>query len=530
MYSLVQVNLLIKKFISQPFTMDSLESMLIGVYMEAKIFDYVIDGRIPSYIKQSNDFIEIPFKINDSIDILFIEFTTLETECRLGVGIADSNGYLRGWSAERKSKIYIAKGTATPGYIPGDIPSGMWKIIIRLDSMASNGCRYRLRVAGFRTVLGSIRFEDVSRTLSYLTKNINLIELIKNYLDLIPILNYTYPCKDYSNEFEGARNIDNGPMWYKGDLHTHSIHSDGRNTVCELIMLARTRGLNFIALTDHNTIAQNYEPAIYRYREPLVIPGMEITTFYGHINVFNIKKYIDFRRRNRDDFKKLIDEVHSDGGLISVNHPDLFREFMCKDCPFRYRDVEGFDAIEVWNGPWYILNNESLLWWHTLLTKGYRVTAIGGSDYHGVDLTRLGEPTTWVYADNLTIESILHGIKLGRVNITYSPEKPLINIRALANNGNIYMIGDSIKKEISNSIVLTIDVRKAKGSTLRIITPQDVYKAIEISEDNFRYREKIDVSNYNFIRVEIGIYSDSYKLIPHNYDDVLALTNPLYIE
>ncbi|MCS7111540.1 MAG: CehA/McbA family metallohydrolase [Ignisphaera sp.] len=497
--------------------------------MNDRIFEYILEDRIPGYIKQSNDFIEIPFKIDSEIDVLLIEFIISEDMCRLGIGVIDPAGALRGWSAERRSKIYIARATATPGYIPGNIHPGIWRIIARLDSVTGDGCRYVLRVAGFRTLLGSMKFDDVSRVLSYLTKNVNLVEFVRNLSELISIMNYTYPCRDYLNESSKAGCSGGSLTWYRGDLHVHSIHSDGRNTVCEIIALARSRNLDFIALTDHNTVSQNYELPIHRYNEPIIIPGMEVTTFYGHVNALNIKRYIDFRRRSKDDFRRLFDEIHEDGGLVSVNHPDLYKEPLCRDCPFRYRDVEGFDAIEVWNGPWHILNSESLLWWHTILTKGYRITAVGGSDYHGVDLTRLGEPTTWVYTNRSTIEDILHGIKMGRVYITYAPEGPLVNVKAITDSG-IYTIGESIRIANSSSVELIVDVKKAKGSTLRIITPQDVYRVVEISEEGFRYREKIDAKGYSFVRVEIGRYSDPYKLIPSNHDDLLALTNPLYID
>ena len=503
---------------------------MVDISMEAKVFEYNIEGEIPEDIKRHSDFIEIPFKVENEVDVLFIEFTGQGAECRLGIGIIDSENHLRGWSAERRSKIYISRGTVTPGYIPGDIIPGIWKVIVRLDSITSDGCRYRLRVVGYRTVLGNIRFDDVHRTLSYLTKTVNLVEYVRSLSDLIQIINYTYPCRDYSARAKGYSKIEDGAMWYRGDLHTHTIHSDGRNTVCELTMLARSRGLNFIALTDHNTISQNYEISNYTYKDPLVIPGMEVTTFYGHMNLFNVRGYIDFRRRRREDFEKLIDEVHSNGGLISVNHPDVFREPMCRDCPFRHRDLRGFDAIEVWNGPWHILNSESLLWWHNLLVEGHRVTAIGGSDYHGVDLTRLGEPTTWVYSSSSTIEGILRGIKMGRVYITYTPEGPFIDMGAVDGDGNTYMIGDVIKMLGDTAVELVIGVEGAKGSTLRIITANGVYRAVEISDDRFRYRDRIDFKGSRFVRVEVGRYSDPYKLIPYNYDDVLALTNPIYLE
>jgi len=321
-------------------------------------------------------------------------------------------------------------------------------------------------------------------------------------------------------------------MWYKGDLHIHTIHSDGRNTVCEVIALARGRGLEFIALTDHNTISQNKEfiESGSSYEDFLVIPGMEITTFYGHMNAFNIDRYIDFRRKSKEDFKNLIEEIHSNGGIVSVNHPDISKEPMCRDCPFRYRDIDGFDAIEVWNGPWHILNSESISWWHSLLIKGYKVTAIGGSDYHGVDLTRIGEPTTWIYTNSLSTKNILKSIKMGRAYITYIPDEPIIDIKAIDSNGNTYIFGDEIETPSNGYIELIIDIKKAKGSTFRIITENNIYKNIDITNNDFKHKEKIEAKDIRFIRIEIGRYSDPYKLIPYNSDDLLALTNPFYIK
>lgn len=38
------------------------------------------------------------------------------------------------------------------------------------------------------------------------------------------------------------------------DLHVHSTESDGTDTPCELVALAKQVGLHAFALTDHDTI------------------------------------------------------------------------------------------------------------------------------------------------------------------------------------------------------------------------------------------------------------------------------------
>ena len=45
-----------------------------------------------------------------------------------------------------------------------------------------------------------------------------------------------------------------GGRWYRGDLHAHSEHSDGANSVDEIVAYTRQVGLEYFALTDHNTI------------------------------------------------------------------------------------------------------------------------------------------------------------------------------------------------------------------------------------------------------------------------------------
>ncbi len=46
-----------------------------------------------------------------------------------------------------------------------------------------------------------------------------------------------------------------GAGWYRGDLHAHTLHSDGSWDAQGLAEFARARALNFLSLTDHNTVS-----------------------------------------------------------------------------------------------------------------------------------------------------------------------------------------------------------------------------------------------------------------------------------
>ena len=63
------------------------------------------------------------------------------------------------------------------------------------------------------------------------------------------------------------------------DLHTHTVYSDGTFTPAELISLARDRGLETVAVTDHDTTTGLVEAAAAGAEaEVEVVPGVELST------------------------------------------------------------------------------------------------------------------------------------------------------------------------------------------------------------------------------------------------------------
>ena len=65
-----------------------------------------------------------------------------------------------------------------------------------------------------------------------------------------------------------------------GDLHCHSTMSDGSTNVDKIIDYAIAAGLDFISLTDHDTMAGVERAVNLGKRKGLkVIPGVEITAF-----------------------------------------------------------------------------------------------------------------------------------------------------------------------------------------------------------------------------------------------------------
>ena len=109
-----------------------------------------------------------------------------------------------------------------------------------------------------------------------------------------------------------------GMRWLAGDLHTHTVHSDGVLTVPELARFAVERGLDFLAVTDHNTISHHAElPAAAAAHGITLLPGQEVTTDQGHANALGDIGWVDFREPP-DDWLATTERA---GGLLSVNHP-----------------------------------------------------------------------------------------------------------------------------------------------------------------------------------------------------------------
>jgi predicted metal-dependent phosphoesterase TrpH len=102
------------------------------------------------------------------------------------------------------------------------------------------------------------------------------------------------------------------------------------------VQAAGERGLDFIAITDHNTTSH---ADAMRELQPyfdnlLLLPGREVTTFHGHANLFGSVAPLDFRAGSGDvpDWNQLLRNVERTGGIISINHPIRPSGEQCMGC------------------------------------------------------------------------------------------------------------------------------------------------------------------------------------------------------
>jgi hypothetical protein len=310
----------------------------------------------------------------------------------LDLGCIGPAGF-RGWSGGARRSFVIAADAATPGYLPGELEPGTWQVMIGLHRVPPGGAEYRV-VAEVSSTPGELRPEPAP--------------------DLMPPLDERPPGRELP---AGA-----GRRWLAGDLHTHTVHTHGAMTVPELARFAVGQGLDFVAVTDHNTISHHAElPAAAAAQGITLLPGQEITTQDGHAGALGDLGWIDFR----EPADSWLEATERGGGLLSVNHP--IGGHVSWTIPMTRRPP----LIEIWHWSWLDTHWTTPLGWWMAWHPG--AIPVGGSDWHrpGADAPP-GSPTTWVECeqdDPLQVadpRQVLDGLRAGRTAISASRDGPVL--------------------------------------------------------------------------------------------------------
>ena len=185
----------------------------------------------------------------------------------------------------------------------------------------------------------------------------------------------------------------------KLDLHLHSKYSDdGMGSPREIIQLIKKKGLDGLAITDHNSIEGSLKALKIAPKDFIVIPGIEVSTTDGHILGLNIKENISKSLSIEETVEKII-EI---GGIPIVPH--LFRNMSgIKDENLK-KIHKKIPAIEVYNSCSLPKTNIKT----AKIAKKYNLGGTGGSDSH--DLLYAGYAYTIVDTTDKTIDSIISEI------------------------------------------------------------------------------------------------------------------------
>ena len=198
---------------------------------------------------------------------------------------------------------------------------------------------------------------------------------------------------------------------YVGNLHIHSIYSDGTATIEEIASAAGRAGLDFVGINDHYHLRGLDEGLEGRRDGVAVLIGTEVNKSHNHYLAYDIAERIPSDTENP---QKVIDATAAQGGLGFIAHPyELGSPVHDGGHTFTWNkwNVTGFTGISIWNfssiwkgnatsilaGLYYYHNigaadldplDDALAKWDEL-TKSRKVVAIGGSDNHGVKFRKL---------------------------------------------------------------------------------------------------------------------------------------------
>jgi hypothetical protein len=216
-----------------------------------------------------------------------------------------------------------------------------------------------------------------------------------------------------------------GERWRIGELHSHSVHSDGAHEVEELLGRADALGIDFLALTDHNATS-----GLLEVEDPplTVLAGCELTTFYGHHPVYGIETPPPWHDGGtKADFGHLFNGIRRSGGVVSVAHPFKIGDPICTGCRAHAIDPAAVDMMEVWYRSWNDPEHDdraALELWDRFWDQGHPITGVAARDWHGPaqETPFPGEePFTAVRSDSDDAQAILAGLKSGNVVMTGGP-------------------------------------------------------------------------------------------------------------
>ena len=217
---------------------------------------------------------------------------------------------------------------------------------------------------------------------------------------------------------------DRGPGWYKGDLHGHTEHSDGKWSVSAFLQHARARGLDFVTITDHNTTSGQPWAEALADNALLVMCGIEVTTLFGHCLALGARDWVDWRIKDGDTMTDRAKDIMAAGHTFVIAHPMAEGHPWCAGCHWQFADVFPGPArlVEIWNGPWDPAKNElGLRLFQTWLNAGYRMRATAGTDIHGPQGPDVRVGYNRVRAEAFSESAILAGIRAGRNVLTNGP-------------------------------------------------------------------------------------------------------------
>jgi predicted metal-dependent phosphoesterase TrpH len=218
-------------------------------------------------------------------------------------------------------------------------------------------------------------------------------------------------------------------MLIRADLHVHTTYSkDSLITPKDLVYYAKKRGLNAVAVTDHNQLDGAYK--IAKETDFLIIPGMEVSSSDGHIVALNVSELIP----RGLSAVETVERIHGAGGVAIACHPFVLFKGALKE-----NVCETFDAIEIINARAFPFRKSIKK--ATQTAGRLKLAQVAGTDAHYGP--QIGYGYTVIEASEPSVEAIVKAIVEGHCQPFGEPVPISLNImqefqrvKRMLNRGN----------------------------------------------------------------------------------------------
>ncbi|HEX9914575.1 MAG TPA: CehA/McbA family metallohydrolase [Candidatus Bathyarchaeia archaeon] len=276
-------------------------------------------------------------------------------------------------------------------------------------------------------------------------------------------------------------------VWLKGNLHTHTVHSDGHLTPEQHAKRYREAGYGFLAITDHGKYVDTRSLS---RRGLTMIQGEELSagrsaagTLY-HLVALGIREGPPFEEADPAvSPQAVIDYVNGAGGLVALAHP-----YWSGLTHGEAMALKGFAAVEAYNHVCELLNDrgDAAAHWDHMLTAGRRVNAIAVDDAHSKEREHMPDDSFggWVVARcrDRSEKAILDAIRMG---LYYSSSGPTIE-GVEVGDGEVSVTCSPAEKIAFVSVPCLGVCYKAAGDTLTgasySLRPGERYVRVQVTD------------------------------------------------
>lgn len=433
----------------------------------------VLEGDVPA----DGEFFTLPFEVTAGTRELEVRHDDLSSSNILDWGLFAPDGGFVGWGGGNSEPAVVGPDASSRSYRLTGLTPGTWRVLVGKALVTQTPAKYRVEVEQRTT----------------------------------PVL-----APQTRNGWQPAV-LATGARYYAGDLHVHSVESgDARASLDDIATLAVARGLDFVALSEHNTVTtlDFLGDAQARNERVLLVPSIEFTTYAGHMNVFGASRVPPFWfGLEGASFDAALADFGAQGGVPTINHPTLDLGTFCIGCAWRQPVSEGLKAIEVGVGGWdetgSLFDESALLYWETLASRGVHLTAVGGSDDHragaGLNQTQsaIGSPTTLVFADELSVAALKRGLLAGDTVVKLrGADDPMVT---LSLPPGATRVGDTV---LASAVEVTATVTGGAGHQLVWIENGVVARVERVDGESFTSRFALSAPDGRSARVRAEVRID----------------------